>query len=490
MLDSAKKGLVCCRIKLIFQSFCIPLASGPVSFETLHPTFTTKGKALQTFTPTFKSHVISDVGQKRKANEDAYLIDKSIGLYVVCDGMGGHAAGEVASDIATKTVHQEIKAALSTTQLALHTEDGRQKMRKLIEECILEASQAIYQHAQENPQKRGMGTTITLCLIQETKAFVGHVGDSRCYLVRSGKTYQITEDHTLLSELIKVGNLSDEDIKDFAYPNALSRALGVQPSVKVDVLEIDLLPDDTFMLCSDGLHGYLDKSNINLAAVLTDTPLETATQKMIDFANRQGGSDNITCMILGVRQAQETERTQRIRSSLTALQGLQLFQGLDYKEYVRLFSICHVKDVPANQWIIEEGQPGNSLHVVIEGQLYVSREGVRIANLQPGQHFGEMSLIDHAPRSASVASETDCSLLSIERDAFEELIKQEPQLGTKLMGNLLKALSQIVRSLSGRLIQQVHTPAPPSIGGDIAQQYGDTIEINSFTMLHNKKQSS
>lgn len=411
-----------------------------------------------------ESYALSHPGRRRSNNEDAYLIDRQLGLYIVCDGMGGHAAGEVASSMAVDIVHASLKKIVTTKPPRVDTFEGRQLLRKQIAQAVFEAGQRIFQAGKSNPKQKGMGTTITLCLLISNKAFIGHVGDSRCYLLRNQRTHQLTEDHTFFNEVKKTSGLEAAQKAVQRIPNALSRALGAQPAVQVDTLELDLFPGDKIILCSDGLSGYLDDNNVDIQAFQTDTPLAELPQKFVHFANQMGGKDNITVAVLQVA-AQGGKDANKIRSSMAALRHLQLFQQLDYTEHIQLFNAFTMQEYPSGEVLIHEGAQGDALFVLVQGNVRVMRNGQMMARLEPGNHFGEMALVDNSPRSATVVAEGACLLLRMSRADFDKLIQQKPVLGVRLMRNLLRSLASIVRDQSQEILRlsrggNVHSPPP------------------------------
>src|SRR5262249_51009217 len=211
---------------------------------------------------TIRFFAATDVGRVRDHNEDNYLVDKKLALFVVADGMGGHAAGEVASAIAVRTVHDEVK---KERQLIDDYQTGKsgagrvtaREILNLLEFAVQRACARIHEDAQIDQQKRGMGTTLSALLIVGNRAFIAHVGDSRIYMMRDAKVQQLTEDHTVFNELIKRGRLTRDQIEKVAHKNAITRAVGVYERVEVDTLLLDVLPGDQFLLASDGLHGYV-----------------------------------------------------------------------------------------------------------------------------------------------------------------------------------------------------------------------------------------
>lgn len=413
------------------------------------------------FIPEVESFAVSHPGRRRSNNEDAYLIDRQMRLFVVCDGMGGHAAGEVASRMAVETVHTSMSRLFAQGSLRSETFEQRQALRKHIAQMVFEAGQKIFQAGKANAQQKGMGTTLTMCVLVGNKAFVGHVGDSRCYLLRNQRTHQLTEDHTFFNEVKKTSGLEAARKAAQKMPNALSRALGAQPAVQVDTLELDLLPGDQFILCSDGLHGYLDDRNIDLNHFLSDIPFSEAPNKLIHFSNQMGGKDNITVVAFQIESQQESQKTQNIRTSMTALRHIQLFRHLDYTEHLELFNAFQMQEYPAGTQIIRQGDAGDALFILAQGNVTILCNNQPVAQLNPGSHFGEMALIDDVPRSATVRADTPCLLLAMSRSEFEDVIHQKPHLGVKMMGNLLRSLASIVRKQSQSLLE--YAPGAPPV---------------------------
>src|ERR1700759_3040049 len=242
----------------------------------------------------------TDVGRVRDVNEDSFLVDESIGLAIVADGMGGHAAGEIASNIAVHTCRDTI---YRERELIDRFERGidsvsRQDVLRLMEQAVQNACAAVYAEAQKDSGKRGMGTTLIALLLVGSRGFIAHVGDSRIYMLRKGLVHQLTEDHSLINELLKRGRLTPEQIAKLNMKNAVTRAVGVYESVEVDTLDLDVLAGDNFLLCSDGLSEYAQQSDI--LRVFREVPEDSVAQTLIDLANAGGGKDNITAVVVKV----------------------------------------------------------------------------------------------------------------------------------------------------------------------------------------------
>jgi serine/threonine protein phosphatase PrpC len=249
---------------------------------------------------TITSFGATDVGRKRSSNEDAFLVDDALGLYVVADGMGGHAAGEVASQEAVETIYGMVKQGLRALPQIVGTltnEHARSACR-LLEGAVQAATYMVFALAELDRDKSGMGTTISALLSLGEYAVTAQVGDSRIYQVREGQVMQITEDHTLISWQLKQGLITPEEARRSPHRNVITRAVGNRDYVEVDTGLIALMPGDRFLLCSDGLHGYLREDEISIVTFLG---AEEAVGRFIEMANERGGKDNITAVLVEVK---------------------------------------------------------------------------------------------------------------------------------------------------------------------------------------------
>ncbi|MEM6532854.1 MAG: Stp1/IreP family PP2C-type Ser/Thr phosphatase [Myxococcota bacterium] len=401
---------------------------------------------------TVASH--TDVGRVRTNNEDSFFADPDLGLYIVCDGMGGHSAGEVASKMACEVIQREVqKAAKSREKYEASGKPADIKaLAKMVEAAIHTACKEVYKRASKNPELAGMGTTCTTVLIAgHGKGVLGHVGDSRLYVYRTGKVHQLSEDHTYVNELVKRGALSKEQAQSHPQGNVLSRALGVQPTVPVDTMIFDIDAGDTYLLCSDGLYNYYPDST-ELAPYLQQPDLEASMQKCIDVALERGGHDNVTTVTLrfgGTPPPVEnaTGAEQRIR----ILKRIPIFSHLNYHELVKVVGLTQLSRVKGGENIVTEGEHGDELYVVLAGDVDVVKGGQTIVQLKAGAHLGEMALVDNAPRSATVVATSDVNLLVMRRDEFFSLIRAEPVIATKLLWSFVQVMSGRLRETNEQL---------------------------------------
>jgi protein phosphatase len=239
---------------------------------------------------------ISDRGKVRETNEDRYLIyhDGPIYLFAVADGMGGHAAGEVASTLALETVKTYLSQ--NSTSLLEKTDIGH-NMPSLLEDMLLQANQKVLETAGADIELAGMGTTLTMLLVAKDQFWLGHIGDSRAYLINREGIFHLTEDHTLVTQLVRSGQISEEESNGHPQRHILTRALGTDEDSVFDIIPQSFWPGDALLLCTDGLHGLITNDEIRDAVLAGGEP-EIVLERLVWLANDRGGKDNITAVIV------------------------------------------------------------------------------------------------------------------------------------------------------------------------------------------------
>jgi protein phosphatase len=243
---------------------------------------------------------LTDVGRKRPINEDSYQCDDAIGLYVVADGVGGHAKGEIASQEAVEQVVMWVRRHLPDLDAAMaRGEDGYTEVRRTLESGVQSACYMVFGLAEQDPDKRGMSTTMSVLLARNGHAFVAQVGDSRVYRMRGGALTQMTEDHTLINYKLKHGLITPEEARKAGGKNVITRAVGHKDYVQVDTFQAEALAGDRYLLCTDGLHGCVQQ-DAEIVTLLAASTLAEATRGAIDFANDRGGRDNITAVVVQI----------------------------------------------------------------------------------------------------------------------------------------------------------------------------------------------
>jgi serine/threonine protein phosphatase PrpC len=246
----------------------------------------------------WRSAARTDVGMRREHNEDSFLVNDDLGLYVVCDGMGGHAGGETASRLAVQTIERELISARLREDDPFSTQAqlAESPLADALREAVEGACAAVFRTSRKHPELAGMGTTCTCLLLHREHAFVGHVGDSRAYLVRKGEIWQLSEDHSLVNEQVRAGLLTPDEARHSRLKNIITRSVGFEEDVLVDIVGVATEPGDRFMLCSDGLSNLLENGEIR--DVLEGMEVSEAPRTLVEMANARGGDDNITVVAL------------------------------------------------------------------------------------------------------------------------------------------------------------------------------------------------
>lgn len=239
--------------------------------------------------------VCSDVGRIREVNQDSYYYseDSKFPLYVVADGMGGHNAGEIASSMAIEA----IKETFIQKKDAL--ENNRIEIPLFINEVLVKANENVLNQAVRVEAYKGMGTTTTMLYLHENIAYIGHLGDSRAYLLSDDRIIQLTQDHSLVAELVRKGSISEEEAANHPQKNIITRALGTQKEVKIDILTRDVKKNDFILLCTDGLTNMVSEEKMKETILMSDS-VQEACERLIDLANESGGLDNTTVMIISL----------------------------------------------------------------------------------------------------------------------------------------------------------------------------------------------
>lgn len=243
---------------------------------------------------------LTDVGMRRDHNEDSYCANPEYNLFIVCDGMGGHAAGEVASRIAVDTVEKFTLATGNDEDITwpFEYDETLSLNANRIRTAIRLANQNLIAHIQERKEFKGMGTTIVCSIINGSEASLGNVGDSRIYLLRGGEIKQMTRDHSWIDEQLKQGILTPEEARKHPLRNVITRALGSKEDVVVDVIDTQLIDGDTLLMCSDGLTGMLEDPEIRDIVAANGSDLQGACKALVEQANANGGDDNVTVILM------------------------------------------------------------------------------------------------------------------------------------------------------------------------------------------------
>ena len=400
-----------------------------------------------------RGHAQSDVGKARKANEDSFLVNEALGLYIVADGMGGHAAGDIASQNTVSIIESYLLKNRSLIDDFKGSASERDEIVGLVRRAIQKASYEVHQLATRQSGRAGMGTTCTLLLVLRDKGILGHVGDSRLYLKRAERFDQLSDDHSYVQQLIRRGLLSVEEAERSPYANVITRAVGIHAQVEVDTLVFDLLPGDVVLLCSDGLTKHVphekDLSELIDATLNEQAPIESLA-RLTQAALDDGGTDNVTSLLVycdgqGDGQTQtpdEQTRQTEVSLRVQTLQDISLFYFLGMRELLSVVDIIEEVNVDKNEEVVRFGSSSDEMYIVLEGEVLVKTPDKTLASLGRGAHFGEMGLLSARPRTATVSATVKSKLLRISRNSFNELVRREPGLGVKLLWAISQSIAE------------------------------------------------
>ena len=394
----------------------------------------------------------TDVGRVRPHNEDHFLVDRQLRLYVVCDGMGGHQSGEVASATAVTAVHEALMARRDVID-SYASADGQHDLNDVmavVEDAVHQANLRVYEQGQAAALHRGMGTTLSLLLLARDTGFVAHVGDTRVYRRRAGRLSQLTEDHSLVHEMARTLNVAAERFDD-RLKNAITRAVGVHAVVEVDAQAFELQPGDRYLLCSDGLHGLVDDQE--LSRVLDQEDSAACVDELVDRANAAGGSDNVTAIVVQIEGAATPIDAEERASLVESLRLAPLFRGLNALELRRVIEGAVRVTLEPGEVLVAQGRVQEALYVVTSGALDIVRNGITLTRLVAGHHFGEEALLHDAASVCTVRAghEGPTQTLCLRALAFEELRKTAPTVALKLAVAVAASLARRIGGVVGQL---------------------------------------
>lgn len=402
---------------------------------------------------TFHATSVTHVGNIKTVNEDNSYMDKAHGLFVVADGVSGQWDGDVASQM----VVDGLKARAQTLHEAMTERDvvenrgQRRRIVNLLGQTIDDLNAEIFLKGHQTDRPGAMATTMASLFLLDHAGFVVHVGDSRVYVIRKGKIFRITEDHTYAEMLRKQGNVKASSRTLERYEHVLSRSMGTQPHVEAEVVFFDHYPGDVFFLCTDGLTDYLSGLEIQAYMKAYDDDHKDALAAMVHEALGRGGHDNITAMIV----QGEGRSTSTKKGSLSTLDAVDflgdvaLFDGLDTHERLRTLKVVHERTCQPGDVLISAQRPSDAVHVIVQGEVEVRREGVVLAVLGRGEHMGEMGLFDAEDATVDVVVTKQTSLLSIPHQHFHSSLAADQS--SKLLWNISAQLARRLSKMNQRV---------------------------------------
>jgi len=396
-----------------------------------------------------ESFGLTDAGAVREANEDAILMDPQLGLYIVCDG-GGDRAGAKASNLTARVVQAAIHKHSEILKQYAERPTVRRRLKaiELIAAAVNAASRKVYQAATSDPARAGMSSTVVLLAVAGDHAICAHAGDSRLYVFRRGQVHRLTEDHNLANRYVRMGLLTREKAAKSRSASMLTRVVGRYEEAHADTLHFETVGGDAFLLCSDGLSKYF--SDEEITKIFRKVPIAQVPEQAVRIAKQRGGDDNLSAVVVRIA-GEPGERGDDLVRRLQALQHVPLFRHLSFEELLRVMDVAQVEHYERGSRIVGQGEASDRLFVIAAGSVNVVRDGTPLATLPAGSLFGEMGLIDQAPRSADIVAAEPVRLMAIGREDFFALLRRERSLAVKVLWGLSYLLTERLRSTSAKL---------------------------------------
>lgn len=388
---------------------------------------------------------VTDVGKVREHNEDSHLIDTENQIFIVCDGMGGHAAGEVASSMAVQITRGSWTAPSMRMRVKAYAERGdadtRRSLIQTVRQGVMSSHLEIIDEAKRDEDKAGMGTTFTGFLIAGGEAIFAHAGDSRAYLVRDDIAMQLSDDHTLIARLQASGiDPSTGGAATVRWKGVLTNALGIGDATRVATFIVSLYTGDKILLCSDGITEYVNESEIGQVLVSAPSPARSA-QRLVDMALDRGGGDNATALVVKVVEAGETRipPEQRERDE-AALGKCPLFESLTPQERLRALRITHLRELKSGKPLVPIALGNRVTYLVLSGEVELADRKVGEGAVIYPEALIEGT--DMPGRSKTAVAATAVRLLTIRQDDLFELAEEESDLGVKLYAAVAKIMAR------------------------------------------------
>ncbi len=385
------------------------------------------------------------VGRVRTHNEDCFAIDEALGLFVVSDGMGGHAGGEVASKTAVAAVLEHVRSCQADLAAIRGGREPREMLARIAEEAIGLAARRVYDLATSPEGQSGMGCTLTMLLLVDKGGAMAHVGDTRLYQLRNERVSQLSQDHTMLAELLRQGTSHADSLKHSPFAHVLSRAVGPHPAVQVETAVFDAIAGDRYVLCSDGFSHHLPAPETLAPIVaegLDEGAREAAADRLVAMANDGGGEDNITVLVITVGgDAAQPGRALAVEARYEALRSMFMFEDLDHRMVARVLQVCRMDEHKPGDVVVELGQATDELFVVVAGRYELSDDAGAIGELGPSDFAGVTTLIKARVSRARLRAVEPSRLLCLSSAAFSKLVRRRPWLGIFLLERLGNKIS-------------------------------------------------
>ncbi len=380
-------------------------------------------------------------------NEDVCASLPELHLFVVCDGLGKDSA-ERASRVAIHVLqaYLEKQGATFGALRASPKKESRRALQAFLAAGVQEASSAVFTAT----GKGLLCTTMDVLLLTDTHALVAHVGSGRVYLGRDGQMHLLTEDHTQLASLRRMGKPTGTPEEEARAAKRLTRAVGFREDVKVDLLEVELAEGDRFLLLTDGVWGALEDSALENLSLKAGT-VESVVAQLHEEVRKRQPKDNFTTLLVQPRPKVE-DATVSPEQKIKMLGRVPALEFLSYQDLIRVISTGDLLKMRTDQVVCREGDAGGEMMLIVSGAAEVQKNGKTIGTLGRGDVFGEMSMLDAAPRSATITTTAPTHLLAFPRDALFSLLREEPELAVKFLWGVTMEMNKRLRSASNQLV--------------------------------------
>lgn len=401
----------------------------------------------------FLSFSISDTGKKRKNNEDAFIERPDIGLFAVADGMGGERFGEVASALAVECIEKYVRENQTVINAFKYngSKENRHQVLNMLADALRNSNTKVYREAEDRNVDGKMGTTLTALLTIDNTGFMVHVGDSRLYMIRGTDITQLSTDHTVANEYrMKYGESSEGF--DPGFSSMLTRAIGIKKYVEPEKLTFTIVPDDRYLLCSDGLHNYFEKNRKEVNKLLTDRNndpekedkyISSSVNSLLEIAYKGGADDNVTILMLsafGVTD-EEVTGTKTLLDEFAALRDIELFKNLDFKELLTVMENAEIRTYNRFDVVSRTNSRSKELFVIVEGKVSALKGSRHIKTFVAGDHIGEVAFLTGEKPMFNLFVDKTSTFLVLKREVFDKIISDNPALGIKLLWQLATALA-------------------------------------------------
>ena len=414
----------------------------------------------------FLSMSVTDKGLVRKNNEDHLLEMPELGLFAVADGMGGELYGEVASETAVNALRDfvtENRAVIDAFQMNSSAENKVQVL-DMLADALRDANAKVFKEADKRDIDGKMGTTLTALLVIDSSGFMVHTGDSRLYMIRNGETTQLSTDHTLINDYKKqFGDYSG--VFDAKFSGILTKAVGIQEYVEPEKLTFAILPEDKYLLCSDGLYNGLECDTPDFGGIF-DAPFEDtqkekerlkeAMRNLTDIVYKNGAPDNVSMILVSAFSEDEEEvtGTREFIKKFDKIRSMELFKDLEYKELLAVMAQVEIRTYNKYDVISKMSAADRELFIILDGKVSALKGTKLLKTFRSGDHIGDVAFLSGEVPAYNLFLDKTSSFLVIKKSAFDKIVAEEPIIGVKLLTQLATVLAKQTNIATGLINEQ------------------------------------